>query len=509
MLHHLAPVWRDRLFFGGGLLVAVVTGFYVAQGVVLIPALVLAASLAVILSLVRTTVLQGGILMALLAGYMIGNRGFAQFSLIPGLPALPAETALMVLVALQVIERAHSGPEARRVGALDVLVLLWIIIGGVRFLFDFRTYGFLALRDFATVYYAAFFFITQTVLRRRPDFEARLLATARIAAVVMLITNRLWLLFPDFFFNVLQVGGIPLIYYKTDLLGVFLAVGALLQYVRFDERGGWWRWLLIGLMVFEIIETDNRAAMLALACGGFWLVAGGRWRLALVAGVTVVLGVFGTLWVARQTNTPWQETPLLGLYEKVVSVIDPSGQMNYRGEDTFNKGDNNRYRLVWWSTVAQETLEENPVTGLGFGYDLARSFMQTYYGDGAGDYTVRSPHSILMTVFGRMGAVGLLPFLGILGLMVVRTWRCLRSEDHAGLGLWIGAWVILVSAFFGVVLEGPMGAVAFWILLGAAQGRSPAPPLAQGVEPQPPSEPATTHQSSQRALAPARELATR
>ncbi|WP_221030577.1 O-antigen ligase family protein [Actomonas aquatica] len=475
MLHHLAPVWRDRLFFGGGLLVAVVSGVYVAQGVVLIPALVLAASLAVILSLVRTTALQGFVLMGLLAGYLIGNRGFAQFSLIPGLPALPAEMGLVVLAALQVIERAHSGPEARRVGALDVIVLLWIVIGSVRFLFDFRSHGFFALRDFATVYYAAFFFLTQTVLRRRPDFEARLLATLRIAAVVMMITHRLWQFYPGFFFNVLQIGGVPLIFYKADLLGVFLAVGTLLQFVRWEERGGWWRWPLMAVMTFEIIETDNRAAMLALACGGCWLVFGGRWRLAMVVLVTGVVGIFGTLWVAQQTNTPWQQTPLLGLYEKARSVIDPSGQGAYRGDDTANKGDNNRYRLVWWQTVARETVEENPVTGLGFGYDLARNFMQRYYGDNSGDYSVRSPHSIVMTVFARMGVVGLLPFLFLLGLMARHTWRALSSTDHAGLGLWIGAWGIMVSAFFGVVLEGPMGAVTFWILLGAAYGRSPLP----------------------------------
>jgi hypothetical protein len=36
------------------------------------------------------------------------------------------------------------------------------------------------------------------------------------------------------------------------------------------------------------------------------------------------------------------------------------------------------------------------------------------------------------------------------------------------LGWWSVAWVMLTSGCFGVVLEGPMGAVVFWTALGMA-----------------------------------------
>ena len=39
---------------------------------------------------------------------------------------------------------------------------------------------------------------------------------------------------------------------------------------------------------------------------------------------------------------------------------------------------------------------------------------------------------------------------------------------------------MLVSACFGVVLEGPMGAVIFWTLLGIANGGTPAAPASEG-----------------------------
>ncbi len=474
MLQHLTPLWRDRLFLLGGGALGVLCGFYLAQGMVIIPGLVLVASLAVIISLTHTTRLQAGVLCFLAIGYVIGNRGFAQFAMIPGLPLLPGEAALALLAGLQIIERATQGPERRQLGVLEVLILLWILVGGVRFLFDFREYKFTALRDFAMVYYAAYFFVAQTVGRNVPQLDRRLETVLRISSVVLIFTHRLWNLFPDFFLGTLQVGGIPLLFYKADLVGIYFAIGALLQYLRFEQKGGWWRFLLMGVMTLEILATQNRAAMLALIAGGTWLIFGGRWRLTALVIVSVLLGIFGTLWVAHITNTPWQKTPLLPLYEKVVSVVDPSGQKHYAGEDTFNKGDNNRFRLVWWSLVLDATVRTNPITGLGFGYDLARDFVRTYYADAGDDFTARSPHSFPVTIFARMGIIGLLPFLGILLLMARRTWIALHTPDHSGLGAWICAWVIFVSSCFGVVLEGPMGAVLFWVLIGVANSQTPS-----------------------------------
>ncbi|MCC5022733.1 MAG: hypothetical protein J6386_08025 [Candidatus Synoicihabitans palmerolidicus] len=175
---------------------------------------------------------------ALLVGYIIGNRGFAQFMLVPGLPLLPGEMGLVILAGLQVIERATAGPERRRLAFFDVLILTWIVIGSDRFLFDCSAYRFLALRDFAMVYYATFFFLAQTLVRQRPEICVRLLTLTRRACVVMLVTHRLTLFFPGFFFAVLQFRGTPLIFYKADLAGMFLALGTVLQYLRFEEKGG-------------------------------------------------------------------------------------------------------------------------------------------------------------------------------------------------------------------------------------------------------------------------------
>ncbi|MDA8528783.1 hypothetical protein N9K67_08320 [Opitutaceae bacterium] len=78
--------------------------------------------------------------------------------------------------------------------------------------------------------------------------------------------------------------------------------------------------------------------------------------------------------------------------------------------------------------------------------------------------------AIFVTVFARMGLVGLSLFLGIVALMFHYTRNALISSEPHELGAWAGAWAILASASFGVVLEGPMGAIVFWILLGIASG---------------------------------------
>ncbi len=72
-----------------------------------------------------------------------------------------------------------------------------------------------------------------------------------------------------------------------------------------------------------------------------------------------------------------------------------------------------------------------------------------------------------------MGLLGLVLWIGVIGAMAARTLRLarrVRTDDSAlpALGWWSVSWVILTSACFGVVLEGPMGAVVFWTALGLA-----------------------------------------
>lgn len=466
----LNPVWRERIWFGGAAVVALWVGLQVALGGLLAPAVVIGVVIVVGLYYLRAEALGKLILAGLLAGYLIGNRGFAQFLPIPNLPLLPGEAGLAALTVWLFVERAKSANPINLWDGIGWCLFLWMVYGCGRMLFDARHFGLLAIRDFAMVYYATFYFLARMIVLREPKTTEFLLATIRISALIMAPLYLIDRLFPGLFLDYLTLRGIPLIFYKDDLAGLYAAIGSVLHFMRFEQTGKWRSAVFSVLLVGTVLSTDNRAALVALITMIGWVTLSGRWRLAGGLGAGAVLGVVVLLFVTHVRNDSWRETPLFEIYEAAISVTDPTGTRSYSGEGTFAKGDNNLFRWVWWQLVLSETWQQSPVFGLGFGYDMAADFRREYYANMARDFTARSPHNIFITVFGRMGLVGLIPFVLAVAMMLRATWRVARRGDPLELTPWAAAWAILASASFGVVLEGPMGAVVFWILLGTASG---------------------------------------
>lgn len=441
----------------------------IAQGGWFFPGLIGAGVLALILYRLQAERMGSLILIGLLAGYIIGNRGFAQLMPAPNLPLLPAEAGLALLVGLQFLERIRGG-ESRRLHLVDWLIGAWIIFGLARMLFDARTFGILAVRDFAMVYYAVFFYLTANIVHRDPDRLRGLVGTLRIATLVMALVFGFTQIWPNVLESHLTLRGVPLISYKADLVGVFAAIGAVLHFIRFEQAGRWRSISFSLILVAVVISTNNRAALLALMVGAGALLLAGRWRMIMLLGTGAVVATVLLVAIASWRGDSWRDTPLVEAYERMASLVDPRGTGSYEGEQTSNKGDNNRFRLVWWTEVIHETRDVSPVFGLGFGYDLAANFQRTYYGLQAEDFTARSPHSILVTVFARMGMVGLVILLGILGQMTSWVLRSSRANQLESLSPVLAAAMVFTSACFGVVMEGPMGAVVFWVMLGAAAG---------------------------------------
>ena len=90
-------------------MVAMVLGVKIAQGGWFLPALLGALVIMFTLYRLKTESLGSFILAGILAGYFIGNRGFAQLMPAPTIPLLPAEAALAALVALQFLEQIRGG----------------------------------------------------------------------------------------------------------------------------------------------------------------------------------------------------------------------------------------------------------------------------------------------------------------------------------------------------------------------------------------------------------------
>ncbi|MCC6414707.1 MAG: hypothetical protein IT582_02205, partial [Opitutaceae bacterium] len=339
----VSPLWRNRLAAICSAVLALWLGTQLAQQEFFWPMLV--GGFLATLALTRffqmpfDVIFLGGILF----GYTAGNRGFAQVSLLSFFPLLPAEFVLLVAGAALLVQSAFRQVRPVRRDSLNLLILLWMILCSLRIPLDVRAHGFNAIRDYATVYYAALFFIAQA-LAAHARHRAWLLQCVIVGSIAMLVLYPLTELFPGFFYDVLTLRGNALIAYKGDLVGTLLVAGGVLCYHRYEPTRPGWAAVASLILIGASLATNNRSSLVALVSllGLFALAR--RWRLPALVGAAGALSVAGILFFAYLTNTPWRHTPLHGAYERAASIIDLAGTGRYTGADTFFKGDNNRFR---------------------------------------------------------------------------------------------------------------------------------------------------------------------
>ncbi len=480
----MSLLWRNRLIASVAALAAIWLGVQVADGDWVIPSLLVALAAGAVLAFWADASVATLAVGVLLFGYLVGNRGFAQLMPFPGLPLLPAEIGLVVAGAWITVQCAFAHRLPFRRDVLNGLILAWLVAGTVRAFFDVRVHGVVALRDFAMVYYAAFFFVGQHLAAEaasRRFLVSALVAASALQPLAALLSEA----FPDFFYSVLAYRGVPLILFKGDLALTFMAVSAFI--LAFAVGGRARPFALVGstVLLALAIGGDNRASVLGALAGLGWLALS-RARRFVAAQAAALAGMFLIVSAAALlTDADWAVKKFHGVTERVHSLTDYFGQGTYVSAESAMKGDNNRFRSLWWEKVIEETVADGPVFGLGFGHDLARNFLREYNPDMAEDFTARSPHSILISIVGRQGFAGLALFLLLMAAVAARTWRAVHRPDTPAdsLGLWAAAWTIFVSACFGVVLEGPMGAVVFWTLLGLLNVSAAPDPTTAGREP--------------------------
>ncbi len=456
---------RESLIYAAGLILAAIIGFRIADGAYLLPGLVGAFALAAIVVYLIRLPIDVLVMGAVIFGYIVGNRGFAQL-MIPGVPLLPAEAALGLGLGWRLGRCAIERRLPFRGDALDWTILAWLVAGALRFAFDFPRFGWDALRDFATVYYALFYFVIREMI---DDARSRqFLRRSLISGILVLpVAYTLSVAFPELFTERLALRGVPLLFYKGDLVYTVLAAGSVLLF--HEARGRSWMRGIAILMGLYVAAGDSRASLLGLLLVILMLALAHRWRYPLAQSGLLAGALAVAILIATVGDHGGLQQRLHGAQDRIRSLVDPFGQATYTSADSYFKGDNNAFRTVWWRLVIAETWERAPVVGLGFGYDLANDFVLLYNPEGADEFNARSPHNIFLTVFGRMGLVGLAGWCWFCVTLFAKTWQILRSDrGEAEGGKWAALCAILVSATFGVVLEGPMGAVVFWTLLGLA-----------------------------------------
>ncbi|MCY3023427.1 MAG: hypothetical protein NTW87_30980, partial [Planctomycetota bacterium] len=145
------------------------------------------------------------------------------------------------------------------------------------------------------------------------------------------------------------------------------------------------------------------------------------------------------------------------------------------------------WRAAFWVRCVRYTLHNASLFGIGFGPNLTNLLRETpawplYLDSMRLDPPNRNPHCAHITIFTRLGLVGVALWVGILASVcwsvLAALWRC-RERAQSGAAaearaeFWdmlavFGVWVIFLWAMsFGVILEGPMGGIWFWSVTGA------------------------------------------
>ncbi len=427
---------------------------------------------------------EAWILAAVSFGYIVGNRGFAQFQFTSRIPLLPAETALLFCTLGLGIRAAMSRARAFSFDLLDVAILMWLVFATLRLPMDIRDYGVFALRDYALAYYAVFYFLTRYACSE-PHSAVLLERSYTAAFIVLPLAVLVDGLFPGIYGQYLSWNGIPLIYYKSDLISASLVCGSFWFWSRFElsRRRVWLLPSAISLLMVGTEESPRAALVAAAVTTAAWLYAR-RPRLVGFQLAVIAAGVAISVPLEMARGHPLIETKSYEMYERLVSIVDINNTHSYLNSNSAYTTDNNQFRRVWWNAVYEETMATNPLFGLGFGHDLAARFLADYNWISAEEeFNTRSPHSIILTNFGRLGFIGLGLFL-LGAAMIARSARvAFKAADLESMAWWSIVITVAISACFGVVLEGPMGAVIFWVALGVARVKTAAFAARSGAAP--------------------------
>jgi membrane protein implicated in regulation of membrane protease activity len=279
-------------------------------------------------------------------------------------------------------------------------------------------------------------------------------------------------------FSYLIVHGRPFIEPRADLTGSFMGFACILFFLK-NQQSRHFGWLLFSFAAFvALLLPLSRATFLGFVAAVILLILSGQSKFLIHLAVFCVVAIMTLTPIVLSVKSSGEATYATMLRDKILSVVEPFGnKRSFASEVGDASAANNEFRAAWWESVIGEASEKSPVFGLGFGYDLAKRFLRRYTAAmNPYEFDARSPHSILLTIYGRMGLIGILT-LGFVIFQILRSsLRCataVRTDETLSLdvGWWCGVVAILVTSCFGVMLEGPMAAIVFWSLLGMTSYR--------------------------------------
>ena len=358
-----------------------------------------------------------------------------------------------------------------RVRVLTLLILTFMGFGAMEAVTDFNTWGMDTLRDSALWYYALFYFVGLTIASNRQRLQVfssrwELFFVVAIPWAIAEVTSgsRLSAMSPEIFRG-------PILGNEGHDIVQSMGLGCLLILSR-GRRGG-----SLGYAIRMLLAVAGLAAVIA-----FW-GRGARVAILATLALLVVFSIFlrtpGTLLRRRLSMLT-----LAICFAAIVAIgagFPLSSALHldrFEGASLDSPDGTAEWRTDWWRALGEEVVARNPLLGVGFGENLA-DYNPDLLSQENIEFPVRSPHNFNVTVFARMGIIGSTIWAGILfmGLFVpfydVLSKSTLPElEESKKEVFWILAlFAIWINASFGVLMEGPVTGIPFWLILGLVSGK--------------------------------------
>ena len=387
-------------------------------------------------------------------------------------PIFWGEIVLAISLAWAFANRERVTLRGRRVRMLTFLICCFIVMGAIQTGIGYPSWGIDALRDSAVWYYSLFYFVGLVIASGNEKerlcswWKLFFILSVPWAAEEVLTDRRLAAFTPDLGGHGYILGSAFLEIVQSMGLGCLLLLG--------ENRKG------------KVFGTFPR---IALAVGGVMVVGlyqGRGGKLAVIAAfmVAIALGIIqGSIGRSFRRKISLMVILLIAGAGAVAAsgrnLIDTLSLNRFEGASFDSPDETAAWRTGWWANLYDGVMDRNPIAGLGFGENLS-DYNTLLNDENIGEFPVRSPHNYNVTVFSRMGILGLLIWTGIASLgIVVPMWNLARPfklsdrVEAMDRTFWIAAIIaIWVNSSFGVLMEGPVDGIPFWLILGLIAGQA-------------------------------------
>ena len=408
----------------------------------------------------------------LIAGYFMLSRGFSYVGIRLG--SIYLFIGEIVIFLSLISFRRGSAIAKLASNAVSKWIFAWILLGCILAMTNLSQHRPVSIaRDFAMVYYSIFLLFGYAFYKDYKNIEI----FYKIIGWIF-VFHAIWGLFYIARETVaanspLLMGFMPLFSFREDADSLIFLGGALYFLLMVKHHN--WNKLLVVLSViiqfFLILLFQSRAVYVSCFLVFMFLSMTSTkkvlFKIMIVLMLIFAAGVVSNFTIKGEEDH--YDMSAEGTVQEFLSIFTP------------DESQTASYRLVWWRFVIEDALE-NPrslLLGKGFGPSLAINRYSLMVGEWTREYEevggiAKSPHNFFITVFGRMGIVGLFLWLAINCafflhmLKGIRLSRILGEHKIHNILIWIGCFIlaIIAASFFAVLLESPFMAIPYFFFMG-------------------------------------------